>query len=72
MKRLLSLCIVAMFALSLMAEAIPANYYDAIDGKQDSVLKSTLSELVRGGVRYEYGINQYHSTFCQKEYNSLT
>ena len=62
MKRLFSLCIVAMFALSLMAEAIPANYYDAIDGKQDSVLKSTLSELVRGGVRYEYGTNQYHSS----------
>lgn len=62
MKRLLSLCIVAMFALSLMAEAIPANYYDAIDGKQDSVLKSELSLLVRGGVRYEYGTNQYHST----------
>lgn len=62
MKRLISLSIVAMFALSLMAEAIPANYYDAIDGKQDSVLKSTLSLLVRGGVRYEYGTNQYHST----------
>lgn len=62
MKRLISLSIVAMFALSLMAEAIPANYYDAIDGKQDSVLKTTLSLLVRGGVRYEYGTNQYHST----------
>ena len=62
MKRLISLCIVAMFALSLMAEAIPANYYDAIDGKQDSVLKTTLSLLVRGGVRYEYGANQYHKT----------
>lgn len=62
MKRLISLSIVAMFALSLMAEAIPANYYDAIDGKQDSVLKSELSLLVRGGVRYEYGTNQYHST----------
>lgn len=62
MKRLISLSIVAMFALSLMAEAIPANYYDAIDGKQDSVLKSTLSLLVRGGERYEYGTNQYHSS----------
>lgn len=70
MKRLLSLCIVAMFALSLMAEAIPANYYDAIDGKQDSVLKSTLSELVRGGVRYEYGINQYHSTSNPPEWEA--
>lgn len=62
MKRLISLSIVAMFALSLMAEAIPANFYSPIDGKQDSVLKSELSLLVRGGVRYEYGINQYHST----------
>lgn len=70
MKRLLSLCIVAMFALSLMAEAIPANYYDAIDGKQDSVLKSTLSELVRGGVRYEYGINQYHSSSNPPEWEA--
>lgn len=70
MKRLISLSIVAMFALSLMAEAIPANYYDAIDGKQDSVLKSTLSELVRGGVRYEYGINQYHSTSNSPEWEA--
>ncbi len=70
MKRLLSLCIVAMFALSLMAEAIPANFYSPIDGKQDSVLKSTLSELVRGGVRYEYGINQYHSTSNPPEWEA--
>ena len=70
MKRLISLSIVAMFALSLMAEAIPANYYDSIDGKQDSVLKSTLSELVRGGVRYEYGINQYHSTSNPPEWEA--
>lgn len=62
MKRLISLSIVAMFALSLMAEAIPAGYYDAINGKQDSILKTTLSLLVRGGDRYEYGINQYHTT----------
>lgn len=62
MKRLISLSIVAMFALSLMAEAIPANYYDAIDGTKDSVLKSELSLLVRGGERYVYGPNQYHST----------
>lgn len=70
MKRLISLSIVAMFALSLMAEAIPANYYDAIDGKQDSVLKSTLSLLVRGGVRYEYGTNQYHSTSNPPEWEA--
>ena len=62
MKRLFSLIVMTLFALGLMAEAIPAGYYESIDGKQDSVLKSALSLLVRGGERYEYGPNQYHST----------
>lgn len=57
-----SLLVAICTCLSLMAEDIPAGYYDAIDGTQDSVLKSTLSLIVRGGTRYEYGINQYHST----------
>lgn len=48
--------------VSLMAADIPQGYYDAINGKQDSALKSTLSLIVRGGERYEYGINQYHTT----------
>lgn len=51
-----------LFSTGIMAETIPAGYYDAINGKQDSILKTTLSLLVRGGDRYEYGINQYHST----------
>ena len=46
----------------MMAEDIPAGFYDAINGTQDSVLKSTLSLLVRGGERYEYGANQYHTS----------
>ncbi len=62
MKRLILFGTIVFWALGLMAEAIPANYYDAIDGKQDSVLKTTLSLLVRGGERYEYGTNQYHSS----------
>ncbi len=70
MKRLILFGTIVFWALGLMAEAIPANYYDAIDGKQDSVLKSTLSELVRGGVRYEYGINQYHSTSNPPEWEA--
>ena len=49
-------------AVSLSAAEIPAGYYDAIEGTQDSVLKSTLSQIVRGGERYEYGINTYHSS----------
>lgn len=62
MKKTFILLIVTAFTLSMFAEDIPAGYYDAIDGKQDSVLKSTLSQIVRGGIRYEYGTNQYHST----------
>ena len=46
----------------MMAEDMPAGFYDSITGKKDSVLKTTLSLLVRGGERYEYGPNQYHST----------
>lgn len=62
MKRHFSIFAGLLFAIGMMAEAIPTGYYDAINGKQDSVLKTTLSLLVRGGERYEYGINQYHST----------
>lgn len=62
MKRQIALLCAVTFSIAMMAEAIPANYYDAIQGKQDSVLKSTLSLLVRGGERYEYGANQYHTS----------
>lgn len=62
MKKLFLLCASLIVCLSVTAEAIPAGFYDAINGKQDSVLKTTLSLLVRGGERYEYGVNQYHSS----------
>lgn len=62
MKKLLFLLIISMFSLSLLAEDIPAGYYDAINGKQDSVLKSTLNLIICSGNRYEYGTNQYHSS----------
>ena len=62
MKRHISIFAGLLFAIAMMAEDIPAGYYDAINGTQDSVLKSTLSLIVRGGVRYEYGTNSYHST----------
>ena len=57
-----TLFIALCLSVSLLADEIPVGYYDAIQGTQDSVLKSTLSLIVRGGTRYEYGINQYHST----------
>lgn len=62
MTRHITLLGALVFSLALMAEAIPANYYDAIDGKQDSVLKSQLSLIVRGGDRYDYGVNTYHTS----------
>ena len=62
MKKTILLLLTSLFSLSLSAEEIPFGYYDAINGKQYSVLKSTLSQIVRGGERYEYGTNQYHST----------
>ena len=49
-------------SLPIMAEDIPLSYYDDIEGKSDSVLKSELSRICRGGVRYDYGANSYHST----------
>lgn len=62
MKRQIALLCAVTFSIAMMAEAIPANYYNNIQGKQDSVLKSTLCLIVRGGDRYEYGLNQYHSS----------
>ena len=62
MKKLFVLFTALATTVFLFAEEIPAGYYSAIDGTQDSVLKSTLSLIVRGGIRYEYGTNQYHST----------
>lgn len=62
MKKSFILFIVTAFTLSVYAEDIPAGYYDAIDGQQDSVLKSTLFSIIKGGERYFYGTNQYHSS----------
>lgn len=62
MKKQLLLAVAIFSSIALTAADIPTGYYDAINGKKDSVLKSTLSLIVRGGERYEYGINQYHTT----------
>ena len=62
MKKTLLLVLSAIFALSLSAETMPAGYYDAIQGKQDSILKNTLFNIIRGGERYVYGPNQFHTT----------
>lgn len=62
MKKYLSLSIALFFALGMLAEAIPAGFYNSINGKKDADLKTTLSQLVRGGERYDYGVTTYHTS----------
>lgn len=62
MKQFFLTLTAVLFSVSIMAEAVPAGYYDAIDGKSDSILKSTLSNIVKGGERYEYGASKWHTT----------
>ena len=45
MKKLLSL-LTLFFSLALVAEEMPANYYNAINGKKDAELKTTLSQII--------------------------
>jgi hypothetical protein len=62
MKRPFALTVCLAAVLALHAADIPQGYYDAVNGTKDSVLKSTLSLIVRGGTRYDYGTTTYHST----------
>ncbi len=62
MKRHFLLWATLITCLAVMAEAIPAGFYDGINGKQDAELKTTLSLLVRGGERYDYGVTTYHTS----------
>lgn len=60
-KLLLTLIICGCFAYT-NAEELPTGYYDAIQGTQDSVLKATLHQIIKGGERYVYGPTTYHTT----------
>ena len=62
MKKHVLFALTLFFAVGMMAEAIPEGYYDGINGKKDAELKTTLSELVRGGIRYDYGVTTYHTS----------
>jgi endonuclease I len=60
--RLLLLCI-AMGSLRVaQGEPIRPTYYTHADGKKDSLLKAALHDSICGGLRYEYGTNQYHTS----------
>lgn len=61
MKKLLLLVLSAIVSVSLWAEQMPKEYYDAINGKKDAELKTTLSEIIKGGERLPYG-TEFHST----------
>ena len=55
----LLLCLVI---LTMQAEVMPAGYYNAIQGKADAELKKALFQIIKGGDRYVYGLNEYHTT----------
>lgn len=44
------------------AEQMPDGYYNAANGKSDEQLMEALHQTIRGGDRYNYGSNDYHST----------
>lgn len=65
MKRfccLLTVAVCCVISADMWAEDMPIGYYDVIQGKCDSVLKTALHELIRGGDRYAYGAATYHTT----------
>ena len=63
MKSLKCLCSILLFSCTayLYAEDISVGYYNAIQGTQDSVLKATLHQIIKGGERYVYGSTTYHT-----------
>lgn len=64
MKSLKVLCAVLLVccAAYVSAEDMPAGYYNTIQGTKDSMLKTTLHQIIKGGERYIYGPNTYHTT----------
>lgn len=61
-KSILIGCVCVLAAGNAYAEPIRPSYYSHIEGLRDSALKSALHDSVSGGIRYVYGVTQYHST----------
>ena len=53
--KLFILCLLAAAFSSVMAEEMPANYYDGISGKKDAELKGTLKSIIRKHTVISYG-----------------
>lgn len=64
MTSLKVLCAVLLVccAAYVSAEDMPAGYYNAIQGTKDSMLKTALHQIIKGGERYIYGPNTYHTS----------
>lgn len=62
MKKHLVLLTLLSMSLLMWAENIPVDYYKVCEGKKDAALKTALSQTVKGGVRYRYGSNEYHTS----------
>ena len=64
MKSLKVLCAVWLVCCTgyVSAEDMPAGYYNAIQGTKDSMLKTALHQIIKGGERYIYGPSTYHTT----------
>ena len=60
--RLLLLCLTATCLLTASAEPVRPNYYAHADGLKDSLLLAALHDSVCGGLRYEYGASQFHTS----------
>ena len=54
--------LLSLVILTMQAEVMPAGYYNAIQGKVDAELKKALFQIIKGGERCVYGLNEYHTT----------
>ena len=55
MKKTILLLVTVFVSISLMAEQMPEDYYNAANGKQDAELKTALYNIIKEGTRMSYG-----------------
>ncbi len=71
MKKLFSLFLGILIALTISAEQMPEGYYNSIDGKKDAALKTAISKVICGGRRYKYNA-QDGKTHSEDKVDSCT
>ena len=55
MKKTFTLLLGLLVGLTISAEQMPKDYYNAINGKKDAELKTAIHDIISGGQRYQYG-----------------